>query len=250
MKDILQKPNKRGRKKRRLPRSYDSYRDQYNKIRDTVIRQGNWVVVDSLPEELREWFIRKRYIEQFRCRRNILAKRCTRLSWDKKIYLHKYYPWCYKNYVPQVVLQGWYDVKIAKKKYKKVYGKDALKYIKFIKGKLALERDFKVGRCIYVNGKWVRPFSKIMIPRDVKYIGRSTTPKAKAAEQMLFGYKSSKTSSKFKERALLRWQFYEQYGYKYKEDDFQHLTKEEKIKLQEIQSIIRGRKNYLYEEPS
>lgn len=30
---------------------------------------------------------------------------------DDRIYLNKYYPWCYKNYIPTVALQGWYNRK-------------------------------------------------------------------------------------------------------------------------------------------
>lgn len=246
--DILSKPNRRGKKRKRLPHTNAYYRQKYNEIKDNVIWQGKWVVIESLPEELREWYSRKRYHDLYRSTLDLLSKRSTRLSWDKKVFLHKYYPWCYKNYIPQVVLQGWYDVKIAKKKYKKIYGPDALRYIKFIKGRSALEKGFSVGKSIYVNGRWQRPFAKVMVSLDYKYMNRVKTAKAKSAWNMIFGYKSSKTSSKFKERALFRWQFYEQYGYKYKEDAFLHLSEEEKLRVQKIQEDIQRAKDLFLEE--
>lgn len=57
--DILSKPNRRGKKRKRLPHTNAYYRQKYNEIKDNVIWQGKWVVIESLPEELREWYSRK-----------------------------------------------------------------------------------------------------------------------------------------------------------------------------------------------
>lgn len=73
---------------------------------------------------------------------------------DNKIYIHKYYPWCYEEYRPKLVLQGWYNPEIAKKVYKKVYGPKALKYVKFIRGKDAIEKGFNITHHLYINNRW------------------------------------------------------------------------------------------------
>ena len=75
-------------------------------------------------------------------------------SLDNKIYIHKYYPWCYENYKPALVLQGWYSEQKAKKAYLRVYGPKSLKYVKFISGREALEKGFHVTYHLYINGKW------------------------------------------------------------------------------------------------
>lgn len=91
-------------------------------------------------------------------RRGQAARRRKKLdpyfSLDNKIYIHKYYPWCYENYRPSLVLQGWYDESKAKKAYLRVYGPKSLKYVKFIKGKDAVERGFHVTYHLYINGGW------------------------------------------------------------------------------------------------
>ena len=75
-------------------------------------------------------------------------------SLDDKVYIHKYYPWCYENYQPSLVLQGWYNESKAKKAYLRVYGPNSLKYVKFIKGKEALEQGFHITYHLYINGGW------------------------------------------------------------------------------------------------
>lgn len=75
-------------------------------------------------------------------------------SLDNKIYIHKYYPWSYENYKPALVLQGWYSEEKAKKAYLRVYGPKSLKYVKFIKGKEAIEKGFHITYHLYINGKW------------------------------------------------------------------------------------------------
>ena len=73
---------------------------------------------------------------------------------DDRIYLNKYYPWCYKNYIPTVALQGWYNRKEAKQIYKLFYGPTALKHIRFIKGRNAIAKNFSIGKTVYIDGMW------------------------------------------------------------------------------------------------
>lgn len=244
----LRKPIRKRKKFCRLKEG--SYSKIFKEDTKYAIKYGSEYVIDTLPP------ISQRYLEQKREHRKfdyreILSKWGTRLSWDKKIFMHKYYPWCYHNYKPRLVLQGWYNVKVAKLRYKKVYGEDVLTHIRFIKGRLALERGFTTGQSLYINGRWRKPFSKIKgsLPGDITFLKRGKTYGALRTYEVLFGYKSSRNSSKFKEKGLIKFFLYEQYGYRYKAADFYHLTKEEKLRVQELLEVIKRRKNTLYEEP-
>lgn len=74
---------------------------------------------------------------------------------DDRIYLHKWYPWSYWGYKPRLVPQGWYNLDLAKQRYIDLYGKDNLRHIKWVKGKEALERNFIMGRRLYIGNQWV-----------------------------------------------------------------------------------------------
>ena len=104
---------------------------------------------EELPPIARDYIVKYRQLAKKR-------RRAIKAVWDldTKVWLHKYYPWSYNNYLPTLVLQGWYNENKAKKAYLRVYGPEALRYVKFIKGKDALERDFKVGHNLYINGRW------------------------------------------------------------------------------------------------
>ena len=110
-------------------------------------KYGGHIVIDLLPEHLRDYAkeVLKKRKEQYRKTR-VIGKL------DKKVYLYKYYPWCYRDYKPTLVLQGWYSVKAAKEKYLQFYGPHALKYVKFIRGKDAVEKEFSIGKTLYING--------------------------------------------------------------------------------------------------
>lgn len=138
---------------RRGKKSYSAreLNELYSKFAKKAIRNGSEILKESLPPFLHEVLEAKR-------KRWEASTSCRCRKWnllDPKVYLHKYYPWCYKNYIPTLVLQGWYNVNFAKKYYIKNYGPDALKFIKFIRGKEALQREFDVGRSLYINGRWV-----------------------------------------------------------------------------------------------
>ena len=98
-------------------------------------------------------------LDRFRSKRRkyqakIRQKYNPYFSLDTKIYIHKWYPWCYENYKPSLVLQGWYSEEKAKKAYLRVYGPKSLKYVKFIKGREALEKGFHITYHLYINGHW------------------------------------------------------------------------------------------------
>lgn len=141
---------------------------EYRAALKLIPRNGRYLVWEELPKKYQRMLKEKRK----RQKKKYLA---VKSIWDldPKIWLHKYYPWCYNEYIPTLVLQGWYDENKAKKAYLRTYGPQALKYVKFIKGKDALERDFKIGHNLYINGRWrYIPGKSSMFP--TKYGGFQT----------------------------------------------------------------------------
>lgn len=134
-------------------RKKDRFRQVIKRIKhDTSGR----TIIESIPIKYRKRYLEKQKKSRKHSRRRGLLIR----AYDPRVYLFKYYPWCYKSYIPTLVLQGWYSVEIARKAYKRVYGKNSLKYVRFIRGKEALERDFAIGKNLYINGNWVTALGK------------------------------------------------------------------------------------------
>lgn len=191
------------------------------------------IMVEELPE-----YHRRRYLKSRKKKKKKVE--VIRRIWelDKKVYLHKYYPWCYVDYVPKLVLQGWYNVSKAKKAYIKLYGKDYSKYVKFIKGKKALEKDFKIGTSLYINGKMVKIHNKSNVLSN-KY----TASKIKVMEHINNSIKGSTNTQKRKN--LDKDISYYQNGSR--EPLFQNKSIK-KIRLQKMESIKNNRKKDLYIE--
>jgi len=89
---------------------------------------------------------------------------------DKRIFIHKWYPWSYWSYKPRLVLQGWYNLDLAKQKYIDTYGKENIRHVKWVKGKEAIERDFAIGKRLYIGGKWVSVRNKSYFKMPVKMV--------------------------------------------------------------------------------
>lgn len=143
------------------PLSYREGKALWKKIRKKVPKNGNSYVIEAIPIQLRSWFRKySNYNKQYH------KKHFSFKSLDDRIYLHKWYPWCYKDYKPTLVLVGWYSVERAKDVMIRKFGKDALKEIKFVKGRDALEKDFKVGVSLYIGGRWIPFKSKIALPKS------------------------------------------------------------------------------------
>lgn len=153
---------------------------------------------------------------------------------DSKIWLHKYYPWCYNEYLPTLVLQGWYNEDKAKKAYLRIYGPEALKYVKFIKGKDAVEREFKIGHNLYINGRWrYIPGKSSMLPSKygecksqvTKLIpGRNTNAKRKNLDTEIPYYQNGSQEIIFENKSI------------------------KKARLQKVSSLKNERKKELYIE--
>lgn len=95
-------------------------------------------------------------------------------SFDEKIYVSKWYPYSYRDAVPMLVLQGFYSIKYARLKFQYVHGLGALKDIKFIKGKTAIERGFEINanKTLFINGKWRLVTAKWVKPPEAQLTGK------------------------------------------------------------------------------
>lgn len=80
---------------------------------------------------------------------------------DDRIYIKKFYPWCYRNYLPTLVLQGWFSRKQARLYYRERFGPNAIKSLRFISGGRALARGFEIGCSLSINGRWIPIVNKI-----------------------------------------------------------------------------------------
>jgi hypothetical protein len=204
-------------------------RKGYKEAAAKAVRINGEIDLESLPPQYRAYIAKQRkYHKKYR-----RVHPSVRL--DKQIYLNKYYPWCYKDYKPTLVLQGWYDYKQAKKKYYLTYGPDALKYVRFVRGDQAIARKFAIGKNLFINGRWRIVRNKVMRP---KY-------RSLGSEQARL-YKDLKNkSSRDKEKIMhKRWD-----KYRYGEQYIEETSRETGIKLSAIQEANEKRKDYLYELP-
>lgn len=165
---------------------------------------------------------------------------------DDRIYLNKYYPWCYKNYIPTVALQGWYNRKGAKQIYKLFYGPTALKHIRFIKGRNAIAKNFSIGKTVYIDGRWRPVKNKEFTP--VSIIHKRELIKRKR-EKSITGrsiIESGAVGKKRKEKILIQ-------EVKAKLGDYgisrivPKVKHKKKLRVSKVQEIIQERKNSLYE---
>jgi hypothetical protein len=165
---------------------------------------------------------------------------------DDRIYLNKYYPWCYKNYIPTVALQGWYNRKEAKQIYKLFYGPTALKHIRFIKGRNAIAKNFSIGKTVYIDGMWRPVKNKEFTPFSI-YSKQECNKRVR--EKSLTGKSiiaSGAVGKKRKEKILIQ-------EVKVKLGDhgisriIPKVKHKKKLRVSKVQEIIQERKNSLYE---
>lgn len=192
----------------------------------------------------------KEYLRRRRLRKKQkeLQKRFQQIAGvDRKVYLYKWYPWSYKNYVPTLVLQGWYDLNRAKRFFLNKYGPKALKYVKFSKGKSILEsQDFKVGKTLYINGRWRLVSSKIYIPPEDRVEAQGHCWNRLKMKHSIMSNTKKRTRGhndrvKFDKEIIY---------FQHERVPIQKATKKENLKLQKVQQIKQQRKKTLFEEPS
>ena len=166
---------------------------------------------------------------------------------DDRIYLNKYYPWCYKNYIPTVALQGWYNRKEAKQIYKLFYGPTALKHIRFIKGRNAIAKNFSIGKTVYIDGMW-RPvknkeFCSSNLVKKTAYLDRVKEKRVTGETIMMSGA----VGKKRKEKILIQ-QVKGKLGDHGMSRIIPKVKHKKKLRVSKIQEIIQARKTSLYEE--
>lgn len=219
----------RKRKKIKWPEagaSLSEYWEVFRKIK--LPKVGRFYDLSFLPKVIRDRFIRQKRRERFR---RVI---------DHKIYANKFYPWSYgKTGEPTLILQGWYNVELAKRRYLRRYGKHALDHIRFIQGKEAIERGFKIGKSILVEGKWrtvmnktLRPMTKN--PATTKHVHKEVT-------------QHTRGRGKYEEKKLLKVLSRQEYG----ESDRNYIpevTFQKRVVLQKVQKSINETKTAIYEE--
>lgn len=195
-----------------------------------AVRINGKIDINSLPPKFRPYLKKKR--EAMRK----LRKLTPTVKLDSKVYVKKWYPWCYKDYVPTLVLQGWFDPEQAKEKYYLTYGPHALDHVKFVQGGEAIAQGFAIGKSLYINGRWRIVRNKVMTPRY-----QSTL-----SGQIRVYKNLGKHSSRRKEEIMSkRWKHY-----RYGEEYIPYTERKEGIKLSKIQTLNEARKAYVYEVPA
>lgn len=189
---------------------------------------------ESLPASVRETYDKLHRKYQRRTERARIS------NTDPKVYLHKYYPWSYRDYVPTLYLQGFYSVDYAKRRYLKIYGPDALKHVKFISGKDALEKEFAIGKNLYINGTWIKPKGLLSLPKDVRYRRNHKSYREKIKREI-----QAKKDAKQRERLLIAANDALTYG---DETTYSRIEPEKRTRVQKVRKANEERKKNLYEE--
>lgn len=212
--------------------------DRYRECLKEATRINGVVDPDSLPPDVRAYFLEKKRRREYYNRFNKVVK-----ERDLKIYLHKWYPWSY-NYKgePAVVLQGFYSLKAARKRFLIYYGRENLKAVHWIKGKTALEKKFVIGNSLLIAGKRKKPISKILLTEA--YRNRKEAAQREIGKRIA---RKKRLGSQQKEKYFLN--LVDKFNYGAKE--YRTLLKpvpEKLVKLSKAKEIESKRKKALYEE--
>lgn len=165
---------------------------------------------------------------------------------DDRIYLNKYYPWCYKNYIPTVALQGWYNRKEAKQIYKLFYGPTALKHIRFIKGRKAIAKNFSIGKTVYIDGMWRPVKNKEFTPFSMYFkheYNKRVREKSITGRSII----ASKAVGKKKKEKILIQEVKAKLGDRGTSRIIPKVKHKKKLRVSKVQETIQERKNSLYE---
>lgn len=186
-------------------------------------------VLDDIPKVIRD-----RYRKQLR-------RESLHRVIDHKIYPYKFYPWSYKDGEPSLILQGWYDVKLAKRRYIRRYGNTALDHIKFIQGKEAVERGFKISQSLYINGKW-----RVIMNKTLRPMAKHKIVSDEINKDML---EHTQGRGKFMERKMLNTLNRQEYGISTR-SYIPEVTYKKRVILQKLQKTNQKRSRDIYEKPS
>ena len=121
------------------------------------------IIVSDLSNGARQYLKKRRRLY------SISKEKAYVSRYDKRLYYNKWYPWCYKGDIPTVYPQGFYELWYPKQKLLLTYGPNALEHIKWIKGIDAVEKDFAIGKSLFINGSWVTNIGRIYYPPEIAY---------------------------------------------------------------------------------
>lgn len=121
------------------------------------------IVLSDLSAGAKRYLKKKKTLNRKRLAKSYMSR------YDKRLYYNKWYPWCYKGEIPTVYPQGFYDLWYPKKKLLLTYGPNALEHIRWIKGIDAVEKDFAIGKSLFINGSWTTGISRIYYPPEIAY---------------------------------------------------------------------------------
>lgn len=174
-----------------------SKQQEFRDFKRTLPKLHGKIIVDEIINPVyKKMLISKRRRQKMRGknRENPLRK-------DPRIYVHKYYPWSWKDYQKTLVLQGWYNVKKAKYTYLKRFGPDALKHVKFIKGIKAIKEGFQIGNTLFINNRWVKVGSKYslmgyQVNKPLKRTFVSSIKTKKDSDDLIPYYQNERTTGR------------------------------------------------------
>lgn len=209
----------------RIGQSSSKYRHVFQAI--GVPKIGSHYDLSFVPK-----VIRTRYKQQLR-------KEGFHRVIDHKIFTYKYYPWCYKGDTPTLILQGWYNVELAKSRYIRRYGKHALDNIRFIQGREAIERGFQIGKSLLIEGKWRTIMNKTLRPlKKNSIVSRDLNTEV---------IQKTRGRGKYEEKKMMKVLKRQEYGER-KRRYIPEVTFKKRVILQKIQKANEKRKTDIYEE--
>ena len=150
------------------------------------------IVLSDLSPSTRRLLKKKRILNKKRLAKSYISQH------DKRLYYQKWYPWCYRGEIPTVYPQGFYDLWYPKKKLLLSFGPNALDHIKWIKGIDAVEKEFAIGKSLYINGSWVGNIPRIYYPPEIAYDKNHKSYKIKIKKALCKG------SARDIEKSLIR----------------------------------------------
>lgn len=219
------------------------FHKMYSKAMKSAIKDGRSYILETVPVEFRWYVLYKR-----KARREGKRFKYKIRAYDKRIYVNKFYPYSYHNLEPVLVLTGWFSRKNAKLLYDTWYGKSWGETVKFVKGKKAIQLGFKIGRSLYINGKYRTPKSKLTVLKSYKYNNNKKSYRWNIISDLVESNYSDKEKEDIIVKRVLDKYETHQCDIPTKEIGFNpEITKDEKLKLPKIQKIKQIRKKDLYE---
>lgn len=130
-----------------------------------ALRNGRKVILEMVPEEHRERYIKRREGEQIENR-----NRAQVPGLDYTIHPDKYYPMFFDfNDTPTILKQGWFHYKIGLEWWQFKLGTTRLEKFHLVKGEEAIDKRYAVKNYFIYKTRKIMVRSKIIFPPEIKY---------------------------------------------------------------------------------